>query len=463
MSHPDFSSLSLNSVLLNNLESLGYHAMTAIQAKSLPHIIEGSDLIAQSKTGSGKTAAFGLGLLQKLNVKNFAVQSLVLCPTRELADQVAQELRKLARTTPNVKVLTLCGGVAFGPQVDSLAHGAHIVVGTPGRVEEHLRKATLKVKGLSVLVLDEADRMLDMGFEESLETIVELIPGQRQTLLFSATYPDEIRSIANRIMTAPIVVEADSGHTAESIQQFFYQFSSNGSGKRLTALRLVLRHYRSESVVVFCNTKVETREVVDALCSDGFSAIALNGDMEQRDRDKAMVRFANNSVSILVATDVAARGLDIKALDLVVNYHVSPDHEVHVHRIGRTGRAGNTGTACTLYSDKEENKVEKLGHYLGQVFAKKTLPSVDLLQQPAYQPQTVTLQIEGGKKQKLRPGDILGALTAGEGIAGNQVGKIQLGDNWAFVAVDNTIAKKALATLQNGKLKGRTFRARLIS
>lgn len=463
MSQSGFSSLSLNSVLLNNLESLGYHTMTAIQAKSLPHIIEGSDLIAQSKTGSGKTAAFGLGLLQKLNVKHFEVQSLVLCPTRELADQVAKELRQLARMIPNVKVLTLCGGVAFGPQVGSLAHGAHIVVGTPGRVEEHLRKGTLKVEGLSVFVLDEADRMLDMGFEESLEAIIELIPGQRQTLLFSATYPDQIRSIANRIMTAPIVVEADSGHTAESIQQYFYQFSSNGSGKRLTALRLVLRHYRAESVVVFCNTKVETREVTDALCSDGFSAIALNGDMEQRDRDKAMVRFANKSVSILVATDVAARGLDIKALDLVVNYHVSSDHEVHVHRIGRTGRAGNVGIACTLYSDKEEHKVEKLGHYLGQVFTKEPLPSVDLLQQPALQPQTVTLQIEGGKKQKLRPGDILGALTAGEGITGKQVGKIQLGDNWAFVAVDNTIAKKALAKLQNGKLKGRTFRARLIS
>ncbi|MBL1293646.1 MAG: ATP-dependent RNA helicase DbpA [Thiotrichales bacterium] len=463
MSQTSFSSLRLSSVLLDNLESLGYHAMTAIQEKSLPHILEGKDLIAQSKTGSGKTAAFGLGLLQKLDIKKFAVQSLVLCPTRELADQVAQELRKLARTTPNVKILTLCGGAAFGPQVGSLEHGAHIIVGTPGRIEEHLRKGTLKIDGLTVLVLDEADRMLDMGFEESLDAIIELIPSERQTLLFSATYPDGIRAIADRIMDAPAMAQVDSSHTAESIQQFFYQFSSNGSGKRLTALRLVLQHYRPESAVVFCNTKVETREVVAELCDDGFAAIALNGDMEQRDRDKAMVRFANKSVSILVATDVAARGLDIKALDLVVNYHVSPDHEVHVHRIGRTGRAGNKGTACTLYSDKESYKVEKLGNYLGQVFETQTLPSIDLLQQPVYQPQMVTLQIDGGKKQKVRPGDILGALTGSDGIAGSQVGKIQLGDNWAYVAVDRTVVKVALAKLQNGKLKGRSFRTRLIS
>ncbi|MBL1433896.1 MAG: ATP-dependent RNA helicase DbpA [Gammaproteobacteria bacterium] len=462
MSQTDFASLNLHSVLIENLVSLGYQTMTPIQAKSLPHILAGKDVIGQGKTGSGKTAAFGLGLLQKLDTKNFNAQSLVLCPTRELADQVANELRKLARTTPNVKVLTLCGGVAFGPQVGSLEHGAHIIVGTPGRVEEHLRKNTLKLSGLTTLVLDEADRMLDMGFEESLDAIIERIPSQRQTLLFSATYPDQIRAIANRIMNKPAMAQVDSSHTSESIQQVFYKFSSNGNGKRLTALRLVLMHYCPESAVVFCNTKVETQEVADELCHYGFSAIVLNGDMEQRDRDQAMVRFANKSASILVATDVAARGLDIEALDLVVNYHVPRDNEVHTHRIGRTGRAGSKGMACTLYSDKESHKIERLEAYMGQTCETEPLPPIELLEQPAYQSRMATLQIDGGKKQKIRPGDILGALTGSAGIEGEQVGKIQISESWAYVAVKREVAQVALAKLQSGKVKGRTFRVRQI-
>ncbi|EGV51670.1 ATP-dependent RNA helicase DbpA [endosymbiont of Riftia pachyptila] len=460
MSQTDFSSLKLHPALLKNLSTLGYLAMTPIQAQSLPHILDGKDVIAQGKTGSGKTAAFGLGLLEKLDVKRFRVQSLVLCPTRELADQVAKEVRKLARSIHNIKVLTLCGGMPFGPQIGSLEHGAHIIVGTPGRVEEHLRKGTLRLDSLNMLVLDEADRMLDMGFQPALDAIIKYTPQQRQTLLFSATYPSQIESIAQRIMIHPVVVQVAATHDSTSIQQYFYRVDANT--QRMTILQLLLLKYRPESALVFCNTKRETQEVADELHDLGFSALALHGDLEQKARDQTLVRFANKSASILVATDVASRGLDIDALDAVINYHLSRELEVHVHRIGRTGRAGSKGIACTLYNDKERYKVEALEEYLDQRIVASPLPPFSLLEQPTYKPPMVTLQIDGGKKQKVRPGDILGALTGKNGIAGKQVGKIHIFDNWAYVAVSRDAAQTALIKLGEGKLKGRSFRVRRI-
>jgi len=460
LSQSAFSSLKLNPDLLKNISSLGYQAMTPIQAQSLPHILGGKDVIAQGQTGSGKTAAFSLGLLEKLDVKRFRVQSLVLCPTRELADQVAKEVRKLARTIHNIKVLTLCGGMPFGPQVGSLEHGAHVIVGTPGRVEDHLRRGTLKLDNVTTLVLDEADRMLDMGFQEALDAIVEYIPPQRQTLLFSATYPEQIKSIAKRIMLEPVVVQVASTHDNSSIQQYLYKVDDEID--RLTALRLLLLQYRPESAVVFCNTKQETQELADQLRDFHFSVVALHGDLEQRDRDQTLIRFANKSASILVATDVAARGLDIEALDAVINYHIARELEVHVHRIGRTGRAGSKGIACTLYDDKDAYRVARLEAFLGQTIDVKPLPAFSLLERPSYKPLMTTLQIDGGKKQKVRPGDILGALTGVNGIDGTQVGKIQISDNVAYVAVSREAAKSALKKLQQGKLKGRSFRVRLL-
>jgi len=460
-----FSSLKLNPVLVENLTSLGYKAMTPIQAESLPQILDGRDVIGQAKTGSGKTAAFGLGLLDKLDVARYHVQSLVLCPTRELADQVAREVRRLGRTIHNIKVLTLCGGTPFGPQVGSLEHGAHIIVGTPGRVEEHLRKGTLKLNSLTVLVLDEADRMLDMGFQASLDAIVKHTPRQRQTLLFSATYPDQIQSISKRIMLHPVMVQVMEVHDNESIQQIFYKVDAET--KRITALRLLLLKYHHESTLVFCNTKRETQELANQLQQYGFSALALHGDLEQKVRDQTLVRFANKSNSILVATDVAARGLDIDAVNAVINYQISRDLEVHVHRIGRTGRAGNKGTACTLFTEKERYKFEALEKYLQQSLQVAPLPPLKLLDQPAYVPTMATLQIGGGKKQKVRPGDILGALTRDvdndhKVITGKQVGKINIYDNWSYVAVSLEVVKTALRKLEQGKLKGRSFRVRRI-
>jgi ATP-independent RNA helicase DbpA len=434
--------------------------MTPIQVESLPPILAGQDVIAQGKTGSGKTAAFGLGLLSKLDTSYLQVQSLVLCPTRELADQVADEIRRLARTVSNVKVSTLCGGKPFRAQADSLQHGVHIVVGTPGRVEDHLRKKTLNLDNLTTLVLDEADRMLDMGFQDTLDAIIELVPKARQTLLFSATYPDQIQSIARRIMVKPVMARVASTHDSETIRQHF--FNVDDDGDRLTALRLLLLQFRPESAVVFCNTKRDAQEVANDLRGHGFAALALHGDLEQRDRDETLVRFSNKSISVLVATDVAARGLDIDSLDAVINYHIARDSEVHLHRIGRTGRAGSTGNAYSLISEKESYKVALLQDYLGQVIAGEPLPPGKLLKESPNGPAMATLLIDAGKKQKIRAGDILGALTGENGISGDQVGKINIFHNRSYVAVRSDASKLALKKLVEGKLKGRSFRSRLM-
>ena len=456
MSQYPFSILPLRPELLDNLASLNYHWMTPIQHESLPIILEGKDLIAQGQTGSGKTAAFGLGFLQGIDPARFHVQVLVLCPTRELADQVAQEIRRLARQIPNVKTLTLCGGQPLGPQIGSLEHGAHIVVGTPGRVEEHLRKQTLRLDRLQVLVLDEADRMLEMGFQPTVDAIVEQTPSRRQSLLFSATYPREIEAIAQRIMTAPARVEVASLHQSGTIEQHFHRVDE---AERESALTAVLYHYRPVSAVVFCNTRKEVRELESALQQAGIAAVALHGDLDQRQRDQTLVRFSNQSATVLVATDVAARGLDIDGLDLVINYRPAKESQVHVHRIGRTGRAGQSGVAVTLFSDREGHKLAGIEAQLDMVVTEEPLPAARA--DGNYRPPMATLQLDVGKKQKIRPGDVLGALTGGaDGIQGDEVGKIRVFDFYTCVAVSRPVAKSALQKLAQGKIKGRSCRAR---
>ncbi len=450
-----FSSLPLRSELLTNLNDLGYEAMTPIQAQSLPQIIDGKDVIGQGKTGSGKTAAFGLGLLHNLDVKRFRIQAMVLCPTRELADQVAKELRKLARAVHNIKILTLCGGVPFGPQIGSLEHGAHIIVGTPGRIEDHLTKGRIDLSELNTLVLDEADRMLEMGFQSAIDAVIDYAPKERQTLLFSATYPPQIKSIALDVMKDPVMVEVKEAHTENTIKQQFHRVGSHAD--RIDAVKTLLLTHQPRSCVIFCNTKAETVDVADELAIDGFSAIELNGDLEQRERDQTLVRFANKSISVLVATDVAARGLDIDELDMVINYQLSHDPEVHVHRVGRTGRAGSSGIACSLLTDKDTPKVIALEDYAQLTIDPQPLPAANHSALPT-QPEMVTLRIDGGKKQKVRPGDILGALTGKEGIPGSAVGKIHMFDLCAYVAVHHENAKAALRKLETGKMKGKSFR-----
>lgn len=453
-----FSNLKLKNQLISNLESLGFHAMTPIQVQSLPPILEERDVIAQARTGSGKTAAFGLGLLNRLEVARFAVQALVLCPTRELADQVARAIRDLARAVPNVKVLTLCGGAPFGPQADSLQGGVHIVVGTPGRIEDHLRKGTLDLQSLQTLVLDEADRMLEMGFQASVDNIVDQTPSQRQTLLFSATYPEAIQAIAGRVLHNPVTTRVAETHEGSTIEQHFYCVDDDE--QRLPAIKLLLLQFKPETALVFCTTRQESQEVADALRDARFSALALHGDMDQRERDRTLLRFAHKSVAVLVATDVAARGLDIESLDAVINYRLARDPETHLHRIGRTGRAGSSGQALTLYRHKENHRIAALAEVLALDIRSENLPPQRLLDKVPPKPPMVTLQIDGGKKQKLRAGDILGALTGDEGIPAAQVGKISLYDNAAYVAIRRDGARAALQKLSTGKLKGRRFRVR---
>ncbi|EGQ8177067.1 ATP-dependent RNA helicase DbpA [Vibrio parahaemolyticus] len=458
MSKQTFDQVGLNPALLETLDSLNYTHMTPIQALSLPAILNQRDVIGQGKTGSGKTAAFGLGVLSNLNVKRFRVQALVLCPTRELADQVAKEIRTLGRGIHNIKVLTLCGGMPMGPQIGSLEHGAHILVGTPGRILDHLEKGRINLEELNTLVLDEADRMLEMGFQDALDAIINAAPKQRQTLLFSATFPEKIEKIAQRIMKSPEMIKVESTHDTSSIAQYFYKVE--GTEARDEALANLLLTYQPESAVVFCNTKKEVQNVADELHHRGFSVIDIHGDLEQRERDQALVQFANKSVSILVATDVAARGLDVDNLDAVFNFELSRDPEVHVHRIGRTGRAGSKGLAFSFFGEKDGLRVARIEEYLEMDVVPATLPAKSN-QQP-YQAKMVTINIDGGKKQKVRPGDILGCLTGKNGIPGAQVGKIHLFPVRSYVAVEKSAAKKALQTISTGKMKGRQFRARLL-
>ncbi|OIN07635.1 ATP-dependent RNA helicase DbpA [Oceanisphaera psychrotolerans] len=458
MTNTEFSTLSLDPSLIANLTSLEYTRMTPIQAQSLPLMLTGKDVIAQASTGSGKTVAFGLALLARLDVNRLGVQTMVLCPTRELADQVARELRRLARAMANVKLVVLCGGSPTAAQTASLEFGAHIVVGTPGRMLKHLEQGSLVLDDLNTLVLDEADRMLDMGFTDDIQRVVAFAPKQRQTLLFSATYPEGIADLSRGLQQQPERVSVADEFRADTIVQLLFEVVP---AQRKQALATLLAHYAPRSAVVFCNTKRACQEVADHLTTLGFAALALNGDLEQRERDQVLVRFANGSANILVATDVAARGLDIKELAAVINYDITQDPEVHVHRVGRTGRAGQQGLALSLYSPQEAYRVNMIEEYQQAPIVQGSLAELNGNMAPL-QPEMVTLNIAGGRKSKIRAGDILGALTGEAGIAGAQVGKINISEMQSYVAVHRDVAKQALKHLQQGKIKGRTVKARLI-
>jgi ATP-independent RNA helicase DbpA len=467
MSDTSFASIQLPAPFLANLTQLGYHEMTQVQAATLPLALGGRDLIAQAKTGSGKTAAFGIGMLLRLNQALFAVQGMVLCPTRELADQVANELRRLARGIGNVKIVTLTGGVPMRPQIASLEFGAHIVVGTPGRVQDHLGKRTLDLARLRTLVLDEADRMTDMGFYDEIAAIVRECPSHRQTLLFSATYPDDIREATGRFLSNPEEVAVETRVEADRIAQRFYEIGFDG---RLEAAARVLAHFKPASAILFCNTKARCRELADYLREQGWSARALYGEMEQRDRDETLAMFANRSCTVLCATDVAARGIDVAGLEAVINVDVSKDAEVHVHRIGRTGRAGESGQALTLAAPNEKKWVKLIEEY--QQAAAEWHPLAELGEDtyPDAPAPMLTLAIAGGKKDKLRPGDLLGALTGDAGLHKDQVGKIQIGEFFSYVALDRRVAEQAFERLNGGNplgpefgtVKGRNFKMRFL-
>ena len=454
-----FAALSLPPHTLANLVSLGYLQMTPIQAASLPLALAGKDLIAQAKTGSGKTAAFALPLLANLNPRRFAVQALVLCPTRELAEQVTQELRRLARAEGDIKVLTLCGGTTLRPQLASLEHGAHVVVGTPGRLLDHLQRGSLKLEALNTLVLDEADRMLDMGFFDDIAQVAEHCPKERQTLLFSATYPEGIGKLSARFMRQPQELKLAETHSANKIRQLFFEVREE---ERLHAVGLLLNHYRPVSSLAFCNTKQQCRDLVEVLRAQGFVALELHGDLDQRDRDQVLVRFANRSASVLVATDIAARGLDITQLEAVINVDITPDPATHTHRIGRTARVDEEGWAFSLASVDEMGRVGQIEKALSLSSHWQALASLQDAGSEPLRPPMQTLQILGGRKEKIRAGDVLGALTKDLGFAGTQIGKISVNEFSTYVAVERGIAQQVLRKLSAGKVKGRAVRVRLL-
>ncbi|UPG95199.1 ATP-dependent RNA helicase DbpA [Luteibacter aegosomatissinici] len=453
-----FNELALSPALLAAIDTIGYTEMTPVQRESLPPILAGRDVMAEARTGSGKTAAFGLGLLQRLDPSEIRLQALVLCPTRELADQVAKSIRRLAVNIPNVKLLTLCGGMPLGPQLASLEHDPHIVVGTPGRVQEHLKRGSLHGGGITTFVLDEADRMLDMGFEEAIDDIIKRISKHHQTLLFSATYPDEIRAVSGRVQKDPVIVTIDEPHNETTIEQRVVEVEPP---LKTDVLARILNHEKPESALVFCNMRKDTDELAAALDKLGFSAIAIHGDLDQRDRDEALVRFANRSCNVLVATDVAARGLDIAGLPMVVSYDVAHDPDTHTHRSGRTGRAGASGLSITLAGSRELNKVRAIEERLGKPLARYPAKPGDGRKVLNLAPMK-TLVIDAGRKDKLRPGDILGALTGDAGLNANDIGKIDVYATRAYVAIKRDLANKALNRLRDGKIKGRNFRVRSI-
>jgi ATP-independent RNA helicase DbpA len=457
-----FATLALAPATLANLEQLGYLEMTPIQAASLPVALAGTDLIAQAKTGSGKTAAFALALLAKLNPRWFSVQAMVMCPTRELADQVTVEIRRLARAQDNIKVVTLCGGIALRGQRASLENGAHIVVGTPGRIMDHLERGYLVLDGLNTLVLDEADRMLDMGFFDDIAKVVKQTPKERQTLLFSATYPEGIEKLARQFMRTPQQIKIEAPQAQSQIEQRFYEVTR---ANRLETVGKLLMHFRPVSTLAFCNTKQQCKDLVDLLQQQGFNALALYGELEQRERDQVLAQFSNRSCSVLVATDVASRGLDINQLEAVINVDITPDPEVHVHRVGRTGRAGASGLALSLASMNDMGavgKIEQYQHFSSTWFGLETLTTANT--DPLLAPM-VSLQILGGRKEKIRPGDVLGALTNDEGgpsYTRDQIGKIQVTEFCTFVAVDRQIASAACAKLNAGRIKGKSVKVRMM-
>ena len=464
-----FDDLGLSPGLREVVRELGFTAPTEVQARAIPLLLAGRDVVAQARTGTGKTAAFALPMLDRLATELVASdartpRALVLCPTRELAAQVAREVRRLGRKLGGLRVLVLVGGEPRRTQASALEEGAHVIVGTPGRVLDHLKRRDLDVSRVGTVVLDEADRMLDMGFEDDMRAILAAAPRARQTLFFSATYPRSIAAMSAEHQREPVRITVEDAH--EDVPEIAQWLMRVEPERKLRTLGWVLGHFPHESALVFVNFKASADELVKALVKSGVSAAALHGDLEQHDRDRVLAKLRNGSTRVLVATDVAARGIDVEGLDLVVSYELATKPEVHVHRVGRTGRAGRAGVAVTFATPRDTDRVAAIEALIGASLPRLTRPRdendapidapvVDARRDAAM----TTLRIFGGRKDKVRPGDILGALT-GEagGLAGTDVGKIEIHDTFSYVAVARGVSSKALRSLSTGRIKGRRFR-----
>ena len=512
-----FEEMCLDTRIMRAIAEMGFEQPSPIQAQSIPIAVEGKDMIGQARTGTGKTASFGIPMLQRINPKDKSLQAIVLCPTRELAIQSANEIRKLAKFLHGIKVLPIYGGQEISKQIRSLKGGVQIVIGTPGRVMDHLRRHTLKPQTVDIVVLDEADEMLNMGFREDIETILGQLPEERQTMLFSATMPKPILEIAKRYLHEPEIVKVIQKElTVPKIEQYYYEVNPR---KKNEVLSRLLDMYDPSLSLVFCNTKRKVDELVADLKGRGYFAEGLHGDMKQSQRDRVMNGFRNGRTDILVATDVAARGIDVDDVEAVFNYDVPQDDEYYVHRIGRTGRAGREGRAFTLVVGKEIYKLKDIQRYCKTKIRRQPIPSVndvaaikveklleqageliatdglgrrmDLLEEyldgsdysatemaaallamqlgetstqtlpkeefgdTGAEPGMVRMFMNIGKKDRVRIGDILGAVAGESGMEGALVGTIDMYDNFSFVEVPQEYAEAVLEAMNHSKIKGR--------
>ncbi|MDO5146017.1 MAG: DEAD/DEAH box helicase [Eubacteriales bacterium] len=520
MESMQFKELDIRPEILKAIANMGFEEMTPIQARAIPVELEGVDVVGQAQTGTGKTAAFAIPILQKIDPKLKKPQAMVICPTRELAIQVADEVRKLAKYMPSVKVLPIYGGQEISKQIRSLKAGTQIIIGTPGRVMDHMRRKTVKFDDIATVVLDEADEMLDMGFREDIETILSQIREDRQTLLFSATMPAPIMDLTREYQRDPQTIRVVRKElTVPNITQYYYEVRPKNKGEVLSRL---LDIYDPKLSVVFCNTKKGVDELVQELQGRGYFAEGLHGDMKQTMRDRVMKSFRNGKTDILVATDVAARGIDVDDVDAVFNYDLPQDEEYYVHRIGRTGRAGKTGMAFSFVVGREVYKLRDIRRYCKAKIKAQPIPSLndvretrvekifdrldsyiedqdldryvkmieELVNEKDYTAMDVAAAFlaetlgsaEGrdaqrgndfgdtgaeagmvrlfmniGKRQGIRPGDVLGAIAGESGISGNMVGTIDLYDKYTFVEVPREVASDVLDAMKNVKIKGKAI------
>lgn len=378
---------------------------------------------------------------------------MILAPTRELANQIALEIRKLSRHIHNLKVLTLCGGTPFKPQVLSLSHGAHIVVATPGRVLKHIEQNNIDLENINTLVLDEADKMLDMGFYDDIMSIINTLPTKRQTLLFSATYEKNIEKLASNVLLNPVVVKVENEEKVHIKQEFYYIDEEN----KTAFIPALISSNKAKSILIFCNMKIKCDKLADDLYALGLDVLTLHSDLEQKQRDETIILFSNKSYPILIATDVASRGLHIDDVDLVINYDLSLDEKIHTHRIGRTARAGKGGLVISLYTQNDFDRVEIIKETFSDI-EDKSIDSVEDDLSYKIDSELRTIFINGGKKQKLRAGDILGALTAGIGLQKDDIGKIDILDFASYVAINKEKISFVLERLSKEKIKGKYYR-----
>lgn len=446
-----FLNFKLSKELIENINSLGFTNPTTVQKKSLEVILDKKDVIVQAKTGSGKTVAFSIPIALKVKSKDYFISSLILVPTRELADQVALQIRKLIRYKANIKVLTLCGGVPFKPQVASLKHSSHIVVATPGRLLKHINDENIKLDRVDYLVLDEADKMLEMGFYDDVIKIIETLPKDRQTLLFSATFEEDIKKLGSNILKNEVFIKVEEERN--KILQKFYEVNQE---EKTALIPSLISSNKASSVLIFCNMKIKCEQVADDLYDLGLDVLTLHSDMEQKQRDETLVLFSNKSYPILIATDVASRGLHIDDVELVINYDLAKDEKVHTHRIGRTARAGKGGVAISLFTSNDEDKLEDIKSLEDEII----FDDVKTLQDDLsfeIDSDFRTIYIDAGKKQKVRAGDIIGAFTAAIGLNKEDIGKIDILNFCSYVAVKKEVLQKTLEGLKTNKIKGKFY------